>query len=315
MRPAGRPRKGSVRVRNGRVYGSVPRRDNPSRRHEHAFPDEAAAWDWIRNSLRRMTKGLDPQAPTGTAPTRTTGQSASRRPGAAAPSPSRPTGELRPTLESAPLLSMAGRAWHSEHYEDFERGNADTSKEALDDMEKHVFPVFDGLLRMDRKGARSLVKDWLRTRSGREARSDTSPFAPVVPGYARNTVERWLWMLKSVIAYAAAEGDYPYPDLLHGFSAMNPVGKPKRKPKVISAPLAVEMAARLHVIHQIVFWLLRATGLRISEAYGLVVASFYVDDDGDGWLVVKAQGGKKWLVRQRDGTTAKTGRKDELKTQ
>ena len=315
MSPPGRPRSGSVRVRNGRVYGSVPRRDDRSKRHEFAFPDEASAWEWIRISLRRLDRGWDPLPPASKAPTRATSQSTPPQPVAVASTVSDTSPGVRFVSGAAPLLSTAGRAWHSEHYEDFERGNADTSKEALVDMEKHLLPVFEHLLRMDRKEARRLVKDWLRTRSGRQPTTEGSPFIPVVPGYARNAVERWLWMLKSVIAYVAAEGDYPYADVLHGFSAMSPIAKPRRKPKVISAVVAVEIAARLHVIHQIVFWLLRATGLRISEAYGLLVASFYVDEDGDGWLVVKAQGGRKFLVRQPDGTTSNTSRKEELKTE
>ena len=304
-----RRQNGSIRIRAGRVSASVPKLGQPGRRYEYAFPNEQAAQKWIDESVKRLERGLEPRPPN------------SRRRRQSAAEDDQPSGSGDPNLEadskattqSTVFLSDAGRAWHAEHFEEFERGNADTSKEALDDMEKHLFPVFDDLLRMERKAARGLVKDWLRTRAGKEPVNDASPFAPVARGYATGTVSRWLWILKSIIAYAAAEGDYPYADLLHGFSPLEPIGRKKRTPKVVTASRAIEIAACLHVVHQVVFWLLRAGGLRISEAYGLLVANFYVDDDGDGWLIVKAQGGKKWLVRGFDPTS--TRRKQNLKTQ
>ncbi len=61
-------------------------------------------------------------------------------------------------------------------------------------------------------------------------------------------------------------------------------------------------------------WLLRIGGLRISEAYGLLVANFIVGEDGEGYLAVEAQGGKTFLVRDDEGRVQRVRRKEAGKT-
>ncbi|EYR65321.1 hypothetical protein N866_00625 [Actinotalea ferrariae CF5-4] len=58
------------------------------------------------------------------------------------------------------------------------------------------------------------------------------------------------------------------------------------------------LAAHLSVVHQVALWLLRLMGLRIGEAFGLLVSDFWFDAGADAWvLAVEKQGGTKATVR------------------
>jgi len=117
--------------------------------------------------------------------------------------------------------------------------------------------------------------------------------------YAQCTINGYLWMLRQILAYGRNLG-YDIPAYADGASirSLRPVGRPRRRrAPLVSVADTAEIAAQLHVVHQLVLWLLRLAGLRISESYGLLVANFFVDDDGHGFLVAGPQGGKTFLAR------------------
>ena len=68
----------------------------------------------------------------------------------------------------------------------------------------------------------------------------------------------------------------------------------------------------MHVVHQAVLWMMRLLGMRISEVYGIKVAD--VLDDGGRYAVVRlrAQGGRKFLVRRGEDIVA-VDEKEQLK--
>jgi hypothetical protein len=71
----------------------------------------------------------------------------------------------------------------------------------------------------------------------------------------------------------------------------------------------VEFDARhQHLERRLTLWLLLLAGLRISEAHGLRVSSVVIDEDGSGFLLVDAQGGRtfKKSTKERDGIVKMT---------
>ncbi|HVX21281.1 MAG TPA: helix-turn-helix domain-containing protein [Acidimicrobiales bacterium] len=213
---------------------------------------------------------------------------------------------------------MAGLAfaWHHEYYEELENAGADRSIEAWRDLELHVLPYFAGLLESDLDTGRSMVKDWLRTMSGREALTPGSTFRPGRTRYARQTASSYLWLLRQVLAHARDLG-YAIPHYAegNGIHALHPLGRTKkRRAPIVSVEVTAAMAGQLHVIHQSVLWLLRLCGLRISESYGLLVANVVIDTDGDGFLVGGNQGGRRFRHRTDDGEVAEGTHKESGKT-
>lgn len=76
-------------------------------------------------------------------------------------------------------------------------------------------------------------------------------------------------------------------------------------------------AERLHIVYQLVMWLLRVCGLRISEAYGIRVGDIVDDGGGDrhGVIAIERQGGRAFLVYDENGNIVQTTEKDTLKTE
>lgn len=77
------------------------------------------------------------------------------------------------------------------------------------------------------------------------------------------------------------------------------------------------IAARLHIVYQLVLWLLRVCGLRISEAYGIRVGDIldHGGEDRHGVIAVERQGGRAFLVYDENGDVVTTTEKDTLKTE
>ena len=76
----------------------------------------------------------------------------------------------------------------------------------------------------------------------------------------------------------------------------------------------VLVQSHLHPIHQLVLWLQRVMGLRISEAFGLLVDDV-VDLGDSGLLLVRGQGGRDFRVRDDDGRTVVVQHKERTKTE
>lgn len=285
----GRPRTGAIRERGGRWLASVPRLEDPRRRHEASFASESVARAWLVEQLERLSQGLAPELPR--------------------------------SQSNEEVVAVHGgfeevaRRWHAERYFEMERGGAERQANVIRDMELHLFGPFARLFELDLLAGRQLVKDWLRVMSGRAPRDSESPLEMPRRVYSRQTVTQLLWMLRQVIEHAGSLG-VVVPDYASGRSiaALQPLGRTPRKAPLVDIAEAYRIAGGLHVVHQLVLWLLRVAGLRISEAYGLDVADFIVDDDGSGYLLVTDLGGRAFRERGADGTIATASRKVGGKT-
>jgi hypothetical protein len=78
-------------------------------------------------------------------------------------------------------------------------------------------------------------------------------------------------------------------------------------------PECSRVAAHLYAPHQIAFWLQRIMGLRVSEAFGVLVSD--VIDLGDsGLLAAQGQGGRTFSVRDDNGRIVAVAHKETMKT-
>jgi len=135
-------------------------------------------------------------------------------------------------------------------------------------------------------------------------------------GLSRSYVADALWVLRQVLAFARANGLFPAGfDPTEGLEAPAPdpavarTRAPRAQPRPLTLPECARVAAHLHPVHQTVFWLQRIMGLRISEAYGIVVSDV-VDLGGIGMLAVKA-GGRTFNVRDNHGKVALCAQADD----
>ena len=97
-------------------------------------------------------------------------------------------------------------------------------------------------------------------------------------GLSQRYVADALWVLRRVLGFARANGlaqagfdpteslDAPTPD-----PAAARTRRPTRQPRPLTLPECARIAAHLQPVHQIVFWLQRIMGLRISEAFGVLL--------------------------------------------
>ena len=135
-------------------------------------------------------------------------------------------------------------------------------------------------------------------------------------GLSQPVVADALWVLRSVLAFARANGLVaPGFDPTEGLTAPKPdaavarTPRPTAQPRPLSFPECARIASHLHPVHQLVLWLQRVMGLRISEAFGVLVDD--VIDLGDiGLLVVHGQGGRYFRVRDDHGRVVKVSHKE-----
>ena len=139
-------------------------------------------------------------------------------------------------------------------------------------------------------------------------------------GLSQAVIADALWTLRGVLGFARATGIVP-----PGFNpteglvapAPDPANArtkpPTGQPRPLTLPECARIAAHLHPVHQLTLWLQRVMGLRISEAFGVLVDD--VIDHGDtGVLLVRGQGGRTFRVREADGSIATVWHTDQLKT-
>ncbi|GAA4678942.1 helix-turn-helix domain-containing protein [Nocardioides nanhaiensis] len=123
-----------------------------------------------------------------------------------------------------------------------------------------------------------------------------------------------MWAYNEVCKYALDHGvDVPQDRTSLKMHRTDRAPSAPRQP--VSLSRCADIASRLHVVHQLVLWLMRILGLRIGEAYGIRV--YDVLDQGAGQcgaVAVKAQGGKKFTQTAPDGTTHTSDHTDDLKT-
>jgi integrase len=140
-------------------------------------------------------------------------------------------------------------------------------------------------------------------------------------GLSQTVVADALWVLRRVLGFARANGIVPPGfDPTEGLAAPSPDAavarsrRPTSKLRPLSFPECARIAAHLHPVHQLVLWVQRVMGLRISEAFGVLVDD--VIDLGDsGLLLVRGQGGRAFRIRDDHGRVVTATYKETTKTQ
>lgn len=89
--------------------------------------------------------------------------------------------------------------------------------------------------------------------------------------------------------------------------------RPSRQPRPLAYPECARIAAHLHRVHQVAFWLQRVMGMRISESFGVLVSDV-VDLGDSGLLAAQGQGGRSLNVRDDDGLVIAVPHKETMKT-
>jgi AcrR family transcriptional regulator len=139
-------------------------------------------------------------------------------------------------------------------------------------------------------------------------------------GLSQRYVADALWVLRRILGFARANGlapagfdpteslDAPTPD-----SAAARTRRPTRQPRPLTLPECARIAAHLQPVHQIAFWLQRIMGLRISEAFGVLLGD--VIELGDtALLAAQGQGGRTFNVRDDHGIVVAVPYKQTMKT-
>lgn len=315
---AGRPLTGSFSDRGGVCDASVPRRRGEKPRVHATFVSRAAAEPWVAAQVERLNEGLEADEPVVGTPGYLPAPARVARAARAASVAARPA--------AAPDCGFEywARRWHRERYIALHRADAERTEELMRDMETHLFPVFGGPLEVGSvEERRDKVVSWVRTMAGYDPLPDAPSFPPPARRYSEKTVKALLWALSEVLLYAHTLGaDVPVimtpqgskPAETAGIQAMKKRGGAKRTARLMSMEATREIASDLHVVYQLVLWLMRVAGLRIGEAYGLVVANF-IDDGERALLLIEAQGGRTYRLRDDDERTVTTRRKARTKTE
>lgn len=96
----------------------------------------------------------------------------------------------------------------------------------------------------------------------------------------------------------------------------NRLRPPKPAAEYVSLTQIAANAAHLRVIGQVVLWIARVTGERISEVFGLYLSDYFRDEHGRPWLAVSKQGGRSSLGRNpENGRFERQDSKNHTKTE
>ena len=139
-------------------------------------------------------------------------------------------------------------------------------------------------------------------------------------GLSQRYVSDALWVLRRVLGFARANGLFPPGfDPTESLDAPTPdpaaarTRRPTRQPRPLTLPECARIAAHLHPAHQVVLWLQRIMGLRISEAFGVLLGD--VIELGDtALLAAQGQGGRRFNVRDDHGVVVAVPYKATMKT-
>lgn len=132
--------------------------------------------------------------------------------------------------------------------------------------------------------------------------------------YSHSTLGTVRWVFTQVVKYAKRKGVAVQDGLCDIKLPKDESPQSGKLKRAITLKEAARIAARLHVVHQVVFWLLMTVGLRISEAYGLLVEDIIEGGPGKpNLLIVQSQGGTKFRRRAAGGTIEISDHIDETK--
>lgn len=132
-------------------------------------------------------------------------------------------------------------------------------------------------------------------------------------GLGVGSVGNVMWVLGKVVEFAKNNGVAIVGDPTAGMTSKRTRNRTPRVDRaVVSLATTRSLAARLHVVHQAVLWMMRLFGMRISEVYGIKVADVLDDGGRYGVVRLRAQGGRKFLVRRGDDIVS-VDEKEQLK--
>lgn len=221
-------------------------------------------------------------------------------------------------------ICSVGELWVSTAYDDLRRAGPDRATQVRWILNRYVNPWFAPQTATIGDVTYFMVHAWLMRLAGRP-RADTGndgtiTDAPQPVGLSQPVIADALWALRGVLAFARATGIVASGfDPTDGLVAPAPdpararTKPPTCPPRPLTLPECARIAAHLHPVHQLTLWLQRVMGLRISEAFGLLVDD--VIDHGDtGLLLVHGQGGRAFRVREPDGSIATVWHTEQLKT-
>ena len=201
-----------------------------------------------------------------------------------------------PSALAADIRSV-GDLWVAPAYDDLRRAGPDRATQVRWILNRYVNPWFAP--QTDTLGDITyfMVHAWLLrlagrrgTDPGRGMRDGDDALRPV--GLSQPVIADALWALRGVLAFARATGIVaPGFDPTQGLVAPAPdpatarTKPPTRQPRPLTLPACARLASRLHPDHQLALRLQRVMGLRISEAFGVLVDD--VIDDSGRWCEFK----------------------------
>lgn len=229
------------------------------------------------------------------------------------------------TEASATDIASVGELWVTTAYDDLRRAGPDRATQVRRILSRYVNPWFGPQTSTIGDVTYFMVHAWLMRLAGRplvDTRAGGLGSGGVVQhvGLSQAVIADALWTLRGVLGFARATGIVPPGfDPTEGLVAPAPdpaharTKPPSCAPRPLSMGECARIASHLHPVHQLALWLQRIMGLRISEAFGVLVDD--VIDYGDtGLLLVRGQGGRTFRVREPDGEVATVWHTEQLKT-
>ena len=139
-------------------------------------------------------------------------------------------------------------------------------------------------------------------------------------GLSQRYVADALWVLRRILGFARANGLAPAGfDPTESLDAPTPdpvvarTRRPTSQPRPLTLSECARIAAHLQPVHQIAFWLQRVMGLRVSEAFGILLGD--VIELGDtALLAAQGQGGRTFNIRDDHGVVVTAPYKATMKT-
>ena len=137
-------------------------------------------------------------------------------------------------------------------------------------------------------------------------------------GSSRKYQIAMLSALRLIVVWAKDKGlmdndPTQYVQALHPKASTELTKPNKRKPTVFSIQQCADVATHLHTHYQMVMWIQRLLGLRVSEVFGLRVSDFF-DLGNLAILEIHRQGGKSFWERDEDDRPVKVDEVDSTKT-
>jgi integrase len=144
--------------------------------------------------------------------------------------------------------------------------------------------------------------------------------AEVPFGYAVSVVDGHLNVLRRIFKFAISHGMMTH-DPSATLAPLPPLigTKSKAPPKDdgsnwLNLVASKKIADRMHIHHQLAFWIMRLTGERIGETYGITLGDIHREDEHMA-LMLRHQGGKRQKVRDKTGTTVTVTLKEGMKSE